>query len=187
MKMSNGLSIIAVIAVSAPMHINAAALGFTNLETKLEAYSFNADDQKFLGNISGSYAFRDNYFVNASVGFGEGYLTRNSAALGLGLYRMAGARTALFSSIGMQRYEFLEFSNARVTDVTTAALSVGVKSLLSDNMELEFGATKLQKGIYSARVGLKGTYYFSDSMGAVVEFGSSDSDGFGGVGVRWRF
>jgi hypothetical protein len=166
---------------------HAAAPSFRTLETKAIGFSFGDSGSKYAGGLAGSWDFGGKFFVASSTTFGDRSFGGGNYALGLGVFKHTGESTAVFASIGGQQYAFFDAIAGRSDRYTSPNLTVGVKSLFGDRAELEFGISKLTNGPYGATAGLKGTYYFVDQMGVVVEFGSSDGDGNGGIGLRWSF
>ncbi len=166
---------------------------FRNVETKLTGFASSSlnDDSDYAGALSGSTVFRNHFFVSGSAGFGSSTFT-NSSSLALGMLKNVGEDSIVFASVGARRYaEFKpRFSFDTESDretFDTATASVGIRSMLTSRFEGEAGITALENGPYGLQVGLKGTYYFTESIGGVMELGSSDGDGTGGIGLRFNF
>ena len=185
-------NIVALIAVALAGSAFAERPTYRNFESKLESLS----SSKFLkdrwsGSLGGITTFGERFFVSGSVGLGSDSAF-GSTSVGLGTMKDIGTSSSLFAAIGARRYNEANFSLAAATtnlnnEITTATATVGFRSMVTDRMELQTGVTKLARGIYSLQIGAKGTYYFSDSFGAVLELGSSDGDGSGGIGLQYRF
>jgi hypothetical protein len=167
---------------------------FRNLETKLTGYSSSSignDDDRFAGSLSGSTIFGERFFVSGSVGFGNSSFN-NSSALALGILKDVGERSVAFATIGAQRYSHFQGNSFFTSDyrrdtIDTAAATVGIRSMLTERFEGSAGITALARGPYSLQTGLKGTYYFTENIGGVLELGASDGDGNGGIGLRFNF
>jgi hypothetical protein len=165
---------------------------FRNVETKLTGFAIsNSDDDRFAGSLSGSTIFSERFFVSGALGFGSSNF-RTSSAVSLGILRDVGENSIAFASVGALRYtdfETLDFfaSSYRRNTINTATATVGIRTMLTERFEGSAGITALERGPYDLQLGLKGTYYFTDSIGGVLELGSSDGDGSGGIGVRFNF
>jgi hypothetical protein len=177
----------AAVAIFFAAQSNAAQPSFRTLETKAIGFSFGDSGSKYAGGLSASWDFGGRFFVASSTTFGERDFGGGNYALGLGMFKHTGQSTALFASVGARQYAYFDPLDGTFERYTTPNLTVGVKSIFGNRTELEFGLSALARGPYSASAGLKGTFYFVDNLGAVVELGSSDGDGTGGIGLRWSF
>ena len=187
---SHRLSALALAAMLGSPCVLAATPSFNTIETKINSFrSSTVLQDSYSGSISGSFGFADRFFAASSIAFGSNVVGRDDMGVGLGIFQPSGENTALFASIGGQRYSDYDRQTNINRDYNTAAISLGIKSLVLSNAELEFAATQLTSGPISTRVALKGSYYFNDHVGAVLELGSSNGNGdsTGGIGVRINF
>jgi hypothetical protein len=169
---------------------------FRNVETQLTGFSVHSNGSlnikdKFAGSLSGSTVFGERFFLSGSLGFGSS-IFGNSSAVSLGILKGAGDNSVAFAAIGAQRYNYyskgaLFGADYRSDRFSTATATIGIRSMLSERIEGTFGLTALDRGPYRLQATLKGTYYFTDNIGGVLEFGSSDGDRSGGMGVRFNF
>ncbi len=158
---------------------------FDTFETKLQTYQ--GFSNKYTGALAGSYNFSGRYFVTSAISFGNSSFAGNERSIGLGIFQPVGESSALFAVASAQRYLVDAITPGVPRTQNSAALSAGIRSIFWNRAELEIGLTALASGPIDTRFGLKGTYHFTEKLGAVLESGSSDGDSVGGIGIQYRF
>lgn len=173
---------------------HAAQPSFTSVEAQLNGFiasdSDVLDNQARLG-LKGSYAFNPNYFISFSSNqiSGGSSLARNTD-IGVGRRFAVTDESALYGSLGARRFGGCgQFESCSTSASSTVARATGgIRSQWNERFETDLSLTGFEPdAAQDWEAVLKGTYFFTERVGASMEVGSIDGDSIGSLGLRLNF
>ena len=170
---------------------SAAELSFSTLEgSYIQADLDCSTDCDGFG-IEGSISFDEtfygtagfqNIFQNIDVNFGSGDADFSTLFLTGGARHMISESSAIYGELGFVRFDG-DFSD----EETDAVAIAGIRGMFNPSFEGEAEISRIFQSGADVELSLKGTFFFTDTVGGFAGVSASDGDTGAKVGLRLNF
>ncbi len=153
---------------------SAAELSFNNVEIGYGYADFDCDTNCDYVGLGAGFEVGEHFIVGVGGAISDG---NDSVGGSFGGRWNVAETTALYATVGATHSDF----------GTDGTVGVGVKSMLSDSFELDFGVSHIFVPGGATGADVTGTYFFNDTTGVSVSLNGGEGAFGGGLGLRFNF
>jgi hypothetical protein len=162
---------------------SAAELSFNTLEGSYNQFDLDCSSNCDGFSLEGSVGFNETFYGTAGLDTGE-FSGADVTALFLtgGARHMISDSSAVYGELGFVRVDSDDFDAE-----TDAVAVVGIRGMFNPSFEGEAELSRIFQSGADVELGLKGTFFFTDTVGGFLGVSASDGDTGASVGLRLNF